>query len=147
MGENGKGIVFSGGYAVECEDGQWFSVSNGDITGFICSTGLMAGISQHADARGIAKAYFSKPTFTGTYAEKQKQWIEHHGLKVGSKVKVVREFADNEDGGIYGPWDYCKHKAGMQGKIYEISYIDKSFINVGEAVSSYPYFALEPVTE
>ena len=89
------------------------------------------------------------PTFTGTYEECQKQWIKHHGLKAGSKVKVVRKFKYKENGFCCGDWNGNRDKAGMQQGIYEISYIDETSISIGgdntNGKWNFPYFALEPV--
>jgi hypothetical protein len=54
----------------------------------------VSGIKDYQNARKCLDKYFSEPTFTGTYEERQKQWIKHHGLitgkKIGSKVRVVK---------------------------------------------------------
>jgi hypothetical protein len=83
------------------------------------------------------------PTFTGTYAERQAQWIEHHGLKVGSKVRVVRKFDEDEDGFDGHGWDSCNDKIKAQGQIHEISSIRRGQIKLNQC-NYYPYFALEP---
>jgi hypothetical protein len=85
--------------------------------------------------------------FKGTYAERQKQWAKLHGLKVGSKVKVVRKFKGNEDGFLSADWNYTSTKAEMQGTVQRI----ESFAGGGHGwvrlnSSDFPYFALEPVT-
>jgi hypothetical protein len=87
---------------------------------------------------------FSAPTFTGSYAERQKQWIEHHGLKVGDKVRVVREFSLEEGGCDVG----CPApKMAFVGKTYGITDVDPRSIQLdtGNSMHSwFPYFALEP---
>jgi hypothetical protein len=96
----------------------------------------------------IAKAYFAQPTFTGSYAERQAQWIEHHGLKVGDKVKVVRKFKGQEDGYSQCGWDFNAGKAEMMGKECTIGIIssnDIELIHDDNCGWYFPYFALEPV--
>jgi hypothetical protein len=88
-----------------------------------------------------------EPTFTGSYAERQKQWIEHHGLKVGSKVKVVRKATFDEQG-----WGMCWNTGDKCiGKEYAITgfadsnmgvTIDNGYTNTLEY---FPYFCLEVV--
>lgn len=100
------------------------------------------------DAKRTAKAYFSKPILTGTYEEKQKQWLEHYGLKEGSKVKVVREFIDGEDGFAGGDWNTGSCKRHAQGNEMTIKRIDsEQIVLIGHGTNSgnfFPYFALEP---
>jgi hypothetical protein len=86
---------------------------------------------------------FSAPTFTGSYAERQKQWIEHHGLKVGDKVRVVRKFKYCEDGFDGTKWDLPDSKAVMQGRAYLIERVSSGHIILNG--NYFPYFALEPV--
>jgi hypothetical protein len=84
-------------------------------------------------------AYFSKPTFTGSYEEQQKQWVEHHGLKVGSKVKVVRKAEDYEGG--YGH-PYSEGKDKNIGDVSEITNIANGYICL--LGWCFPYMVLEP---
>jgi hypothetical protein len=102
----------------------------------------------------IAEKYFAKeatePTFTGTYAERQAQWVEHHGLKVGDKVKVVREYTKDEDG--FGR--VCaKGKDDAVGKTLSVIGIDNvngAAIKLSTRIFGsewFPYFVLEPVKE
>ncbi len=101
------------------------------------------------DAINTAKAYFS-PTFTGTYAERQEQWIEHHGIKVGSKVKVVRKFEEGADGSVCMAWDSTQAKAGKQGRTCYIRTIHNreivlcSIKGETQGCGIFPYTALEP---
>ena len=99
-------------------------------------------LTHYSKTRSFAKAYFAKPTFTGSYNERQKQWIDFHGLKVGDQVKVVRKFAKNEDGYIGSSWD-SGDKTLRQGKIMTIQRIDSDRIALDS--NYWPYFALEPV--
>lgn len=93
----------------------------------------------------------AQPQFTGDYEECQKQWIEHHGLKVGDKVRVVRKFKYKENGFSCGDWDGNGDKAGMQQGVYGVDYLGRSSISVGgddtNGQWNFPYFALEPVKE
>jgi hypothetical protein len=109
----------------------------------------VSGIDHVTKIRKIAKAYFSKPkqpTFTGTYAERQKQWIEHHGLKVDDKVKVLKKVEKNE-GGCRCMASRFLWKADMVGQNYIIRKIHQDGIEleVSGKIPSYPYFALEIV--
>jgi hypothetical protein len=97
-----------------------------------------------AKAREFAKAYFSAPTFTGSYAERQKQWIEYHGLKVGSEVKVVRKFKTHEDG-CNCAWFSPKYNDYKDSTV-EIVCINSRELVVGNRRFYTPYFALEPVS-
>ena len=78
-----------------------------------------------------------------SYAENQAAWVAFHGLKVGSKVKVVRKFEANEGGFKGSRWDYCSGKANRQGTVISINGIS-SYHLLLKGGSSYPYFALEP---
>jgi hypothetical protein len=93
------------------------------------------------------------PTFTGSYAEKQAQWIEYHGLEVGSKVRVVRKFEDDEGGSSCCEWNSSIAKGNLQEQVVFIRSIDKEEIVLTvvkgqyQGCGTFPYFALEPVTE
>jgi transcription antitermination factor NusG len=82
------------------------------------------------------------PTLTGTYEERQKQWLEYHGLKVGSKVKVVRKFKEDEDG--------CdcmesSEKDDAVGSVFTVIEIRETYIVVSRLKDNcFPYSALEP---
>jgi hypothetical protein len=100
----------------------------------------------------VELAEASKPTFTPdlalSYAENQAAWIEFHGLKVGSKVKVVKKFKQNEQGFDGLAWDAGNSKMASQGKIMSIKRIDDNcIVLIGQGTNAgnyYPYFALEP---
>jgi hypothetical protein len=98
------------------------------------------------EAINTAEAYFAQPktpTFTGSYIERQKQWIEHHGLKVGDKVKIVRIFIENEDGFKGTLFDSSNKEVG---KVCEIEDIMQDRIWIyGDCYNPFPYFCLEPV--
>jgi hypothetical protein len=103
------------------------------------------GDQQRLNADGVKHiSSVAQPSFHGTYEERQKQWVEHHGLKVGDKVKVVHEFTKGEQGYKGEDWDSFPNKAEMQGKLITLSYIEESRV---ESINfHFPYFALEPVT-
>ncbi len=117
-------------------------------------TDKMGNVDSYSSANPIAKAYFAQKeafTPTGTYEEKQAQWVEHYKIKVGSKVQVVREFEAGEDGSCCTGWDLTSWKAKMQGNLYSVKRIEKEMIVLDEPsasnkVPSFPYFVLEPVT-
>ena len=80
---------------------------------------------------------------SGTYAERQAKWVEFHGLKVGSKVKVIRGYEDDEDGCKAGR---CQDGDGFFGDTGTITSIEARYIGFrGDHSCHHPYFALEPV--
>lgn len=101
----------------------------------------VSGINHWDKARKIAKAYFSKPTFTGTYAERQKQAIEHYGWKVDSKVVLTRKAEDDE-------WEFLwvgDELDPLIGTEVEIRHISERHLQIGSGIQGYvPYFVLEP---
>jgi len=154
-----KGIVYrhlSAGLMVENGSIDCFYVDDPDlrnctITRKVGFVDTMKDVSSAIAAMTIAKAYFSKPTFTGTYPERQAQAVKHYGWKVGSKVEVVRKFKDCEDGYGSMAWDGNSVKKSMQGGVYEIRHIRKTHIGLFTEGKDdwwgFPCFALEPVTE
>ncbi len=154
-GKSGKGIVFNH------DNGELCITDYGDFGKWVVRVRKAENITKigHAsvmptkkmyyrEANEFAKAYFSTPTFTGTYAERQEQWIEHHGIKVGSKVKVVRKFDTGDDGWKHTRFDFNTEKEKMQGTVCYINNIAHDFINIKVRKNgtpySFPYFALEP---
>ena len=116
-------------------EGTVVSAKNGKIEVFGTSCSALY------NSKDFDVVHRPKPTFTGTYVERQAQWVKHHGLKVGSKVKVVREFKRGEGGFNSSYWDsYKKRDLGNTLKIVKI---EKGYFEVG--MSFYPYFALEPI--
>lgn len=83
-----------------------------------------------------------------SYADRQAAWVEEHGLKIGSKVKVTRKAEDREDG-----WPVCWSFSmdSLVGNEYEIVGLDASTgvqLPGAEAIFgkwNLPYFVLEPV--
>ena len=75
-----------------------------------------------------------------TYAERQEAWVKKHGIKVGSKIKILRKAENCEVG-----WSVCwvppmDNTVGTTGTIINISIYA---IQVGSW--NYPYFVLKPV--
>ena len=108
-----------------------------------------------SSVRRLSKAYFSAftPDPSLPYAERQAKWVKHHGIKVGSKVKVVRDWSNLENGcsTITGS-DNNPHKAlavkdRAVGKIDSIAYeaFNVRMASKYDGNLQYPYFALEPV--
>jgi hypothetical protein len=101
-------------------------------------------------------AYFAKQTFTAdpskSYVENQAAWVAFHGLKVGSKVKVTREFDADDGDSSCSKWNQYEGKAKMQGGVFHVEEVMLGSIwlyrkgTEGNA-DGFPYFALEPVTE
>lgn len=106
----------------------------------------LEGLDGHK-AQMLAKAYFSKPTFTAdpdkSYAENQEEAVKFYGWVKGSKVRVMRKFKDREGGFIGYAWDFSLNKAQQQGKVGSIASICKGYIVIHEGC--FPYFALETV--
>lgn len=98
-----------------------------------------------SEARDIFRAYQAQPTFTGTYAERQAQWVKHYGVKVGTKVKVVREAIKKEDGWD-GIWPNPMNR--LVGDTLDVLYIG---LREGQGIELncvgvdwwFPYFVLE----
>ena len=80
----------------------------------------------------------------GTYEERQKQWLEHHGLSYKSMVKVTRKAKDDEDG-----WKgYWSDKDFLVGNVYPIGFMSEITgisLHGGGNANDVPYFVLEPV--
>jgi hypothetical protein len=88
----------------------------------------------------------TEPTFTGLYEERQKQWIKRHGLKVGSKVRLVRKFENSENGWNNGSdWESCFEKfLGKELTIFACERLDIVLSTSELGFDYFPYFALEP---
>lgn len=82
-----------------------------------------------------------------SYQERQDAWIKEHGIKVGSKVRVLRKVSnDGEDG-----WD-CGWNSSMDdsvgGTLTVCEICNRKEDTRGLRLADgwwYPYFALEPV--
>jgi hypothetical protein len=147
-----KGIAFGHGgsknldIAIHNPDGAVYTASNAVSIKKIGSTSKMDGVEYYTEANPVVMAYFAQPTFTGTYAERQAQWVAHHNLKVGDKVKVVRGFKDGDDGARIIWYD---NKKMCTGKTYTIrSMAGGVRLDTGiRHVSWFPYTVLEPVKD
>ena len=91
----------------------------------------------------------AQPTFTGSYSERQNQWIEHHGLKVGDNVKVVRVYKNGDNGFCHSSADMgFSPKCKCLGKESKVVLIENCRIVIAaynKCDYTFPYFALEPV--
>ena len=80
------------------------------------------------------------------YEKLQKLWVEETGLKVGDKVKILREFENKELGS--SP-DWNPRMSENLGKVGEVTEINNNFIGVdfdnGNWV--YPFTVLEKIEE
>lgn len=84
------------------------------------------------------------------FALRQKKWIDKNNLKVGDRVKILRDWEDEEEGTfIKSIVDYSRDpKVGDVATVDDIYFSDHykcMIISVG--VFSFPYFALEKVTD
>jgi hypothetical protein len=128
-------------------------ISNGHPIGTIGTVeSITDGCVVHITLNGTSYAHSQisiDPTFTGTYAERQKQWVEHHGLKVGSKVRVSRVPTSDElrdHGG--GFWWKGSEKRQKIGCVFAISALPKWCIGLDNgSQNAFPYQILEPVIE
>ena len=79
-----------------------------------------------------------------SYDERQAEWIERNGIKVGSRVRVTRAAESGEDG-----WPYSWFSV-MSSEINEprkVDFVDKKHGITLVGSWCFPYFVLEPVTE
>ena len=79
------------------------------------------------------------PNFTGSYASRQKQWIEYYGIKVGTALRITRAYKCDED--------------GYNGISWPCTGVMSTFVRErgtggieGSDGLCHPYFVLEPVT-
>lgn len=116
------------------------------ITSNIRPTGQnIAGLSTWSETlEALPSIAHFTPDPSQSYAERQKAWVEFHGLKVGSKVKVVRRAEDQEDGWIL---DWLSNLDLLVGTEVVIQQIMLATIKLDKAEQGYvPYFVLEPVS-
>lgn len=86
-----------------------------------------------------------EPIFEGSYEERQAQWIKFHGIKVGSKVKVVRKF-NKDEGGFTKTSN--QNKSDAVGDSYAVDCIGSNVIWLETGIvcsKGFPYFVLEPI--
>ena len=97
-------------------------------------------------ANKIAKAYFSKPTLTGSYEEQQAQAVAYYKWKFGSKIKMVKR--NNLHAGGSRSLPHSQEEINEYGSFGTILMIKSDYIEVqiGDASSwSVAYTCLEPV--
>lgn len=145
-----KGIIFMWGGSLYMWNDYHKTVSQTQVKSIhikniekIGHIDIVTEFTSYDEAFKIAKAYFSEPDKDAPYADRQAAWVKKHGIKVGSKVKVVRKFEDNEGGFAGGRWDIFGWKAGQQGQVLPVYKIENDCIWFDKG--KYPYFALEPV--
>lgn len=83
-----------------------------------------------------------------TYTERQAQWVETNGIKVGDKVRVIRTATDHEDG--WGKvWNDSRmnHLVNKVCKIVDIHDRYGICLNLGFCYCWVPYFVLAKVNK
>jgi hypothetical protein len=79
-----------------------------------------------------------------TYAERQAQWVKENNVKAGTKVRVTRTFAEDEDGSSC--WEH-DDLVGKTGIIRDITAINLGIDMSDGSFIAIPYFALEVIKE
>lgn len=120
------------------KDCEMVKVDETDL--FIGEIGISAALIR-------AKAYFAKakaftPDPGKSYADNQAAWVEFHGLKAGSRVKVVRKETDSVPWNINGRMDAT---IGMTGTMFEAGIYSLRVAFSDDSVWAYQYECLEPV--
>ena len=89
--------------------------------------------------------YFALEVFKElTYAERQEQWVKENNVEEGTKVRVTRTFAEDEDGSCCWAHDDLVSKTGIVQNICPRNL----GINInGRDLRAVPYFALEAIKE
>jgi hypothetical protein len=152
-GDSEKGLVF----IHTADNGKPLSIGSACSAGEVISVDNIRkightsvdGVNNYYKGRTCFDKYFKnlteQPTFTGIYEERQKQWIKHHGLKVGDKVKITNKFSNKEGGcDIYS----TIKKDEIVGSEFQITRFDDRSIQLrtgAVGATWFPYFALEPV--
>lgn len=125
-------------YKDEPEDSAKIVTKGTDSGGDVRLKGSPNDCFFQADSLELAEATFT-PDPDKSYAENQAAWIKHHGLEVGSEVKVVRKFKDDEDG---------YNGSSRDTYIGTVACIALTQGTDGIKLKDstwFPYFALEPV--
>ena len=141
-----KAILFisEGHLFYKIKSGTWGRVdAKTKIVGKIGSTDKAYSCT---DIGPIAKAYFSKPTFTGSYEEQQAQAVAYYKWKFGSKIKMVKR--NNLHAGGSRSLPHSQEEINKYGSFGTILMIKSDYIEVqiGDASSwSVAYTCLEPV--
>lgn len=82
-----------------------------------------------------------------SYEERQAKWIKTNSIKVGDKVKIIKEFDDDEDFD-YGWDDEMKDLVGTTGEIKKINNGSIQVYTENKAVGWFwPYDCLEKIEE
>lgn len=99
------------------------------------------------EAEGLLVKYFAQPTFEGTYKQRQAQWVKHYGVKVGTKVKVVRKPTPEEmaeDTRVCGYWGDKSYSIGKILKVRRLGF-DWCMCLENGTKDAFPYYTLEVV--
>lgn len=115
----------------------------------IGETNLVKARHAHDEVIRIAEAYFAQPKFTAdpdkSYAENQAAWVAFYGLEVGSKVKVIRPYDNDEGGCTAGAADQSWiDDMGEIGLVTELEPRCIKARHTDKGTYNHPYFALEP---
>lgn len=76
-----------------------------------------------------------------TYAERQAEWVKENDIKVGDKVKILKEFSSGDF------VDYMKPLVGTIGEIKEIGERIQVYTEDKDDWWYWPYYCLEKVEE
>ena len=80
-----------------------------------------------------------------SYAERQAEWVRDNNLKVGDKVKVVREWVLGENSTVVNP---VENESDIAiGKVFRVSRINGDISIALYGSCCYPYFVLELVKD
>jgi hypothetical protein len=100
-------------------------------------------VCANKDSNGYAACWYNA-RIRKSYAERQAEWIERNGIKVGSRVRVTRSAESGEDG-----WPYSWFSV-MSSEINEprkVDFVDKKHGITLVGSWCFPYFVLETVPE
>ncbi len=84
------------------------------------------------------------------YKKMQALWVEENGVKVGDKVKVLRQFGEYELGSNVLRSKWKPEKADMIGHVFPISQIYDTSISINSPKDNrreFPFFVLEIVDQ
>ena len=90
---------------------------------------------------------FIVPKKSLTYEEKQKRWVKKHNIKVGDKVKLIKESSLGENGWKVCWIPYMNSNIGKTGVIIEISYSSICISFNNQCAYCYPYHVLRKVED
>ena len=144
--EHRKGIIFgkpdsAGDLMISHTDGSWAftHVVKSGFKAKVGHTDVLNNIISDRQAGAIAEAYFSQ--FHGSYKERQAQWVEHCGIKIGSKVKVVRKVEDDVPWNREGNMDKTVGKVGVVRDVSDWAI----YVEMADNHWNYSFECLEPV--